>query len=508
MRELLAKRRLNAAWLALLFVAAGLHFASFEVLENPIGLDTAFFLHFAERTAQGAVPYRDFLEYKTPLAIFAGSLAYRAGEALGLDPLMAIRVLFLGLASCTAVATGAVLYHAANRRIVAAWFGVLGYAGFGILGSMPAIGNVPKQIVMLCAMLALLQAHRRRWVACGVLVALAGMDWQVGGALAALGALAMALAGRRRTTAVARLGLGCAVGLLPFLAYFAVQGALPQLLEQTVVLPATRLGVDRHTGWDVARILELIQRAASPDLLLCWLAVAGVLLGPVWALRARRSARLPLMLGLCTYHGLVVLWSTRSFAGRGDLFLLLGSLAFFGALTLTTLYLLALARLRPLRVRLARAAGVPAAVAVLATVLMLHPSRLGGERRWDESVARPPYDLSEQREVAREFARMAAGRRVACLASQELLFLERVPEVLGILYYENTVRSYLNEEGQSGFDSLISSLNAADPTLVVLPRWFRLGKEEFNWETSRKFVLKRLSSRRGNYAVDVWVAPR
>lgn len=75
------QRSLNGAWLGLMLLAAGLHFASFEVVETPIELDVAFFLYFAERAAQGAVPNVDFLEYKTPLAIFVGAWAYRTGCA-------------------------------------------------------------------------------------------------------------------------------------------------------------------------------------------------------------------------------------------------------------------------------------------------------------------------------------------------------------------------------------------------------------------------------------------
>ena len=61
--------------------------------------DVRYFVYFAWQVAEGATPYLDLFDPKTPLSIFAGALLYQLGAWLGVDPLMSIRVGYLLFAS-------------------------------------------------------------------------------------------------------------------------------------------------------------------------------------------------------------------------------------------------------------------------------------------------------------------------------------------------------------------------------------------------------------------------
>ena len=61
--------RMAWGWLALLFCVSLLHFASYDIRHQPLFTDVSYYLYYAEQTAQGAVPYVDYFEIKTPLVI-------------------------------------------------------------------------------------------------------------------------------------------------------------------------------------------------------------------------------------------------------------------------------------------------------------------------------------------------------------------------------------------------------------------------------------------------------
>lgn len=109
------------AWAALALVI--LHFASYDVVAQPIVTDVRYFLYFAWRITEGAVPHRDFFDPKTQSASFLGALFFRGGELSGIDPLVAIRVGYLALAGL-----GVWLWYFVGSRLA-------GCADAGLLGS-------------------------------------------------------------------------------------------------------------------------------------------------------------------------------------------------------------------------------------------------------------------------------------------------------------------------------------------------------------------------------------
>ena len=171
-------KRLGASLLALALAAA--HFASFDVVTRPIVTDVRFFLYYAWRVAEGAVPHLDFFENKPQLSTFVGALLFQIGDFAELDPLLAIRIGYLSIASAGGVLSFWIFRRLGRGSTTAGFLGLLAYCSFGLLGVMPAIGNVPKLLVAVLASVAALLAQDRRWFWAGFVGALAFMDWQIG----------------------------------------------------------------------------------------------------------------------------------------------------------------------------------------------------------------------------------------------------------------------------------------------------------------------------------------
>ena len=64
----------KAGPIALAVLLCAIHFASFDVSTQPIVTDVRYFLYYAWRVAEGAIPHLDFFENKPQLSTFAGAL--------------------------------------------------------------------------------------------------------------------------------------------------------------------------------------------------------------------------------------------------------------------------------------------------------------------------------------------------------------------------------------------------------------------------------------------------
>ena len=385
-----------------------LHFARFFDSELPVCTDTRYYVYFAGEVADGAVPHRDFFDNKTQLASLAGGLFLRVGESLGADGLDSVRAGYLGLA-----ALAAALAYFAHRLLgggcsARGWLGLLPVLGFVYLGSLPALGNLPKLIMVVSATGAALAAARRRWFLAGAVAAFAPMDWQIG-VLACLGVGLAALLSEERGRALARSALGAALVIALFAAYFLANGALDEMLHHTVGSAFAR-------GEGPFAAVEIIQRrlrsCCRADLWLVAPALVGLL---VWPLRLRRHVPQEARAAgwtLTVVHYGVIAFSLRDFQGSGDTMLLLHTLAFFAGVTFAALCDVAERFGRPQRV---------APVLVVALGLALRP------------VLSPPIDIStpdaapgatrsDQEDFARRLAPLVDGRSTLVLGPSEVLF--------------------------------------------------------------------------------------
>jgi hypothetical protein len=335
-----------AAVLLLLF-----HLSSFDAGGRPLVTDVRYFVYFAWKVAHGAVPHLSFFENKTQLATFAGAFLVRVGEWIDVDPLTAIRGGYLAIAGLAGLAMF-FIFRRLGGGAVAGGLGLLAYCSFGLLGVLPAVGNIPKLLMAVAASVAALLLHRRAWFLAGVAGALAFMDWQIGGLVGLAALVTAAVYGTPRLRAVLRVVAGGVAGLAPFIIYYLAHGALGQTVRQvvgsTLFRGSATLAGGQGIAGRVAKIRETVGLACPSHGWLFYLGLVGAALVAFLVWRKRNEDIGRLLLPLAVYHLGVVAFSLVDFQYYGDLFLLLHSVSFFlGALWVSLFELVAVRRIGP-----------------------------------------------------------------------------------------------------------------------------------------------------------------
>lgn len=455
--------------IALVLVLSAAHFATFFDPERSIVGDLSYFLYFAWRIGEGAIPHLDLFDNKTFLASYAGALLHRLGDGLGVDPLTTIRAGYLGLCALGGPLAFLVFRRLGGREPVAGLLGFFAYLSFGLLGALAAVGNVPKLIMALCAPAMALLVQDRRWLSAGFVGAVAFLDWQVG-ALVWGAAFAGALVhGAPRLRACLRVTLGGALGVAPLAAWYAMHGALGSAFDQIFVAAWSRgvasLG-DASKPWPVFRILEQVTQTCTEHEWLFFVGVLGLAILPCWLWMQRGTDTQRLLLPLSLYHYGVVSFSLIDFQRYGDFFLLLHSMAFFLGLVWLTLYAAA-KRWSVGRRQLA----VPAVILALALVAA-RPGPLRPEVVLSNPQNAPPgVTLSDQRRVAEEVRERTKTGTLVVIENSELLFLMHQVNPLPVIYWNAAAYSYYGDAPNEGSsEAAMRMLLSVEPDAFVWTR--------------------------------------
>jgi hypothetical protein len=450
--------------LALALSAA--HFATFFDPERSIVGDLSYFLYFAWRISEGAIPHLDLFDNKTFLASYAGALFHRLGDGLGVDPLATIRAGYLGLCALGGPLAFLVFRRLGGRDSVAGLLGLFAYLSFGFVGALAAVGNVPKLIMALCAPAMALLVQDRRWLAAGFVGAVAFLDWQVG-ALVWAAAFAGALAyGAPRSRACLRVVLGGALGVAPLAAWYALHGALRSAFDQTFAAALSRAiasSGDASKPAPVVRIFEQVTQSCTEHEWLFFTGLLGIAVLPCWVWMRRDTDTQRLLLPLSLYHYGVVVFSLVDFQRYGDFFLLLHSMAFFLGLVWLTLYAAA-----------KRWSGGCLQMAVPAVFLILaFAAARPGPLRPDLVVfypqnAPPGVTLSDQKRVAEEVRERVQAGTFALIDHSELLFLMRQKNPLPVIYWNSAAYSYYGDTAnEDTSEAAMRLLLSVEPDALV-----------------------------------------
>ncbi|UCG31857.1 MAG: hypothetical protein JSU68_09340 [Phycisphaerales bacterium] len=513
LRVLLGKRFRWKSWGALLLVASGLHFVSFDIRRQPIATDIDYYLYYARQSARGELPYVDYFEHKTPLGIYTGVWLYRLGEILGTDLLYSIRVGYLILAGLAAAVMGVVFVRLYNNRPAAGWIGLLVYCGFSMLGLMPCIGNLPKMIGLLCAGAAMLAVYARRWFWAGLLVGIAGMDWQPCGALAALGVFLAGAWGSDRMVRWLKLAAGMVLPAVAFSFYFAARGALGIFWKMVLLMSLTKAASDPLSFSDRCRKMwEYVLHDCPGETWLLVLGAAGIILYGIRLVRMRRTSLAPMMVGLGAYHYGMIIFSLVDFQGHGDVFVLLASWAFFAAVPVAEGYYYLLRLKRRFRGRVARSYGpVLGVLVVTALVVACRPSFLRMGWRYNSPLLGwSDYELDSQRQAAERFFQVVGDRDFALVRNQELLFLGKGECPLPFVTWNQGTYVHYRQGDEDRVDTLSRLLRQEDLDFIVLPKtWlpYLRGTAFAPWLLVNYAPIM-ISSQDEKYYVIVWVHRR
>lgn len=500
--------RAGVACAALAVALLAVHFASFG-LGRAVSTDVRYSVYFSSRAAAGDVPHRDFFDNRTPMSTMLGGAFVRAGAALGVDPLSAMRAGCLAIAAATGV-----LLFAVHRRLflgddVAGLAGLLAYLGFPLLGVLPSIGPFPKVSMNLFALAAALLADRERWALAGAAGALAALDWQIAG-LAAIGVLLASLVAPRRTPrAAARVVAGGGAVAAATALWLGAAGALPAALRQVVGSAFARgaSSFEAEGGGSVAgRVLQVLAMGCRGHLWLVAVGVVGSVAFAAAAPRLRREGLGRLAIPLAVHEYGMVAFSLLDFQRFGDLYALVQSLAFFAGFAFATAAVALQTAARrgdapgsagPRRRELA---ATVAALAALA--LAVRPAWLRGEIDLRTRATPVAATLEGQRDVAAQVAARFAGKRLGVIGPSEILLLSGVENAIPFVYWNAAPWSfYRSSVDEPERETLRRVLLAARLDGIVYPEQ-RLGSDDV---FARDYERVDLVSADGSYSLPLLV---
>lgn len=241
--------------------------------------DLALHQLFGHLIADGKVPYRDFFDQKTPLAWYLNAAADLISRPLGVDYVLAARVLSVSLAAAGTVGLYLVARAASLGRGASAVAALL-FIAFDYHSYAAIHGIEPKLLNSYIGIFALLAAYRSRWLLSGVLCALAFLAWPPGGVFL-LGAGTVALMNGRATVreAIPRLVVGFVAPVAALLIYLGLVGALADFWADTFTF--NRQYVSQEFSW--LRVDLMADRINSGHASDRWLFLVGALGFVAWA---------------------------------------------------------------------------------------------------------------------------------------------------------------------------------------------------------------------------------
>lgn len=430
----------------LVFVAGCVLFA-LHGTQGPLDRDLGVFLYGGEQVSHGVPSYVGIFNSVGPLSDAVPAIAIVAGRLLGISPVLASRLLYLGLsaASCAAVCVLA-------RRT----FGSrpAGFLAAAVLASAAAFlqlasdGPREKTLMVLFLLLALIWLQERHWLLAGAATAIATLTWQpvfVVAVAAAISAVALQRTGRLRA-----LGAFLVGGLLPTattVVVLAAAGALGPAIDGFVVINV-RYTRQPSLLADPAGVLHLVWDGYS------WTIVpflVGLLALPLLALRRSRAdgggrrRRLVLVAAELAAVG----WLLVAVNGAPDLFDVLP----FGALGVAGLVLLVVARIpAPGRV-LVTAACVLAAVTASATVAV--------QTRSDALVA-------QRAAVDDVLGELPAGATVLSVNAPDAMVLADRTNPTPWQVFNGSEDRFLNTDLPGGLPAYAAWIDRVRPDLIVV----------------------------------------
>lgn len=419
--------------------------------QDGLSRDSALYVYAGQLIADGGAPYVGVLNRAGPLAQLLPGLGVELGRFAGLGDVVGVRAAFFLLVAATPALTYVLTRDVFGSRLAGsvAAATLLAFPGLALSATD---GPQSKQPMMLGLLVVLVLLSRRRWLAAGVVTALATLTWQPVVVVLLAAAVAMILGSpgdrRSRLADLARFLAGGALVLAVTLGYFLLNGALAAFVEGFWTINA---GYTAQQG-----VVAMPERAwVAVTAWLGWttgLFLAGGLLSVVLgalALRRRASGAAVAALGAASLAGIA--WSALAFNGAPDSMLLLplaatgvgGGAAFV------------IDRV-PRRTLLAVAVAGWGAVALATTA---HVTLT--DRTTELTAARLDAEAP--------FATLPADATVFAFNAPQPLALTGHESISRYLLFGEGMKQYVASESDDGIRGYVDRLREARPTLIVTP---------------------------------------
>jgi hypothetical protein len=204
--------------------------------DMPLLADNQHYFFIAERAASGVAPHVSQFDPKNALGMLITAGAIDIGRALGIDDVVASRVVSV-LAGGIALGLVWPLAHAIAGSVTAAWVAVVGMLSLERFAAMSAMGSQPKVFLVAFLEASLLSVAYGHAALAGLTAAAAFLCWQPAGVLLVAGpaSLLVERGGVRRAAAFI---VAASVPIILYEVYFVYHGAVAEQIEQALIFPA------------------------------------------------------------------------------------------------------------------------------------------------------------------------------------------------------------------------------------------------------------------------------
>ncbi len=288
--------------------------------------DLAVYSYAGQQAVEGVPPYVSILSRTGPLAYVIPGIGVAVARLGGFDDLFGIRLLFMAIS----VACVCLMYVVARNLFASSLAGIaaattlLSFGGFLHHASNGPREKTSMVLFLLCMLLAI---TKQRWFAAGFSLSLATLVWQPA-FLVGIAMMPVVLIGVNRPErigALVRFAVGGVVPAAVAVACFALAGALREFIDAFLLIH-TRYTESSPITSHFPKKWSFLQDAYGGSL---WVLMAGlVALAVLTVLAIDRHWRrhdptgIPVAaIGAASIVGLA--WTTRSFNGWPDAFLLL-----------------------------------------------------------------------------------------------------------------------------------------------------------------------------------------
>ena len=441
-----------------LMAVAALVVCSVQGFDSILTRDLALFSYGGQQTAEGVPPYVGVLNRAGPLAHLVPAIGVAAGRAVGMDDVLAIRLLMLLIS----IACVWLLYVLArdlfNSRLagVASASALLTFAGFVTY----AVGGPrEKTTLTFLVILAFWAVLKQRWLLAGACVALATLTWQPS-FLTTLFAAAVAMAGlgpRAMVPAGVRFAVGGLIPTAVITAGFALTGALQAFLDGFVLINQ-RYTQQSGVLADFFGTASFLYDGFGASLVVILAGLVAVMVFAAIrtreAFRGREPRDLTLVgIGAATVAG--VTWSLFVFNGWADLVVLLPAAALGGGVVAAEVQ-----------------ARVPARIAVPALVTWSALCLVAG---LISSFTNREHVLDQQRaEVAAMFAAVPSDATVMSVGAPQPLVLTRRANPIQHQMFLTGLEEYVDDTWPGGLEGLADWVRDEQPTFITMdhPGWY------------------------------------
>lgn len=228
-------RRAERVGVALaLFATAAWLCAVFEPTRLGFWADNQTFYFIAERVASGVPPHLALVNHKLALSMLISGGAIGLGRTLGIDDVLAARLVSIAFAAGTVSLVWALTLRLTRDRLAAIFAGVV-MLTFSDFFKQAAMGVRPQLFAAFFVTLALVHAADRKTFRAGLFAGAAFLCWQPA-ATAAVGVAVAALVDPDDRRALWWVCFGGIVAFLSYEAYFLAHGLLSEQLRQSFAM--------------------------------------------------------------------------------------------------------------------------------------------------------------------------------------------------------------------------------------------------------------------------------